>query len=90
MNSKYVSAQEVETHTGGLISARRAYQLARENVFPPGLVLTLGRRRYFDLEKLDSFLAEGGSGFAHGWRRRPPDGSAAPAAEQQQLPFPTR
>jgi hypothetical protein len=67
---RYGTAADVERVTGGLIPRLRAYQLARENVLPPGVVLRLGRQIRFDLHRLEDWLESGGAGFDGGWRRR--------------------
>jgi hypothetical protein len=41
--------------------ARRYTFLARDGVIPPGVAIRLGKRVFFDLNKLGRFLAGGGS-----------------------------
>jgi len=54
-------------------SEERVYALAREGVFPRGVVVRLGRQIRFDPEKLREFINQGGAALPGGWRREPQD-----------------
>lgn len=47
----------------------RAYQLARENFFPVGVFVRIGRRLFVNEEKYQKFVEAGGSALPGGWRR---------------------
>jgi hypothetical protein len=53
------------------ISRWQAEQLARENFFPAGVIVRLGRRVLVNPEKLSEFIAAGGKALPGGWRRAP-------------------
>jgi len=47
------------------LSAWQLHQLIRSGVIPPGVVITLGRRRFLEKSAWEAFLRNGGGGY-HG------------------------
>lgn len=43
------------------VTKARVYELARERVLPPGVVVRIGRQLRFDLNALAVWIAQGGS-----------------------------
>ena len=62
---------KITADRGGVlpITRARAYALVREGIFPPGVVVRLGRSYFYSPSRLEAFLEGGGKGFAGGWRR---------------------
>jgi hypothetical protein len=56
---------------------QRIYNLIRDEIFPPGVVVRLGRRIRINPDKLEEFIANGGQALAGGWRNRTSGGAAA-------------
>jgi hypothetical protein len=67
-----LTAKQVEALTDGGITARRAQQAARLGLFPPGVVVRIGRQVRFSERALMEFLEAGGKGLAYGWAHNPP------------------
>ncbi len=55
---------------------QRIYNLIRENIFPDGVVVRLGRRIRIDPERLEEFIAGGGQALPGGWRKEDTGGAA--------------
>jgi hypothetical protein len=51
------------------VRTERFYDLVRVNFFPPGVVVRLGRQIKVNPQRLEEFLAGGGSALPGGWRR---------------------
>jgi hypothetical protein len=67
------TAAELEKITEGGIKARRAQALARLSLFPPGVVVHLGRQVRFAEGPLLAWLASGGAAFQYGWSKNKPN-----------------
>jgi len=48
----------------------RGMALIRQGVFPPGVVVRLGRQVFVDTTQLDEFIRSGGKALPGGWRRK--------------------
>lgn len=70
MSNEYLEVRELEGATSGLLTPPRFYKLRDGNVFPPGLVVQLGRRLYVHRARLREWLEQGGGGFEGGWRKQ--------------------
>lgn len=53
------------------MTAQGLRRLAREGLFPPGVLVRLGRRVYFSRLAFEAWLAAGGRALPGGWRRAP-------------------
>ena len=53
-------------------SKSRVYELAREGILPPGVVVRLGRQVRISEAKLREWIESGGQCLPGGWKRRPP------------------
>jgi hypothetical protein len=51
------------------ISQTHAEALARQQFFPEGVIVRLGRRVFVNPEKLEDFVKSGGKALAGGWRK---------------------
>ena len=51
------------------VDEARVYEMAREHIFPPGVVVKLGRNVRFDMEKLETWIESGGQALPGGWRK---------------------
>jgi hypothetical protein len=51
------------------ISVGRFYDLVRNGIFPPGVVVRLGRQIRIHPGRLDQFIEGGGKALPGGWRR---------------------
>ena len=51
------------------VSIDRFYTLVRQGIFPPGVVVHLGRQIRVHPEKLERFIENGGKALPGGWRR---------------------
>jgi putative molybdopterin biosynthesis protein len=51
------------------ISVGRFYDLVRNGVLPPGVVVRLGRHIHIHPERLDQFIESGGKALPGGWRK---------------------
>jgi hypothetical protein len=51
------------------VSIDRFYDLARQGIFPPGVVVRFGRQIRVDPERLESFIENGGRALSGGWRK---------------------
>ena len=51
------------------VSNDRFYDLVRKGIFPPGVVVRLGRHIRVNPEKLEAFIESGGQALPGGWRR---------------------
>ncbi len=51
------------------LSEQRIYTLVREGIFPPGVVVRLGRQVRINEDRLTTFLTDGGAALPGGWRR---------------------
>jgi hypothetical protein len=51
------------------ISVGRFYDLVRNGIFPPGVVVRLGRQILVHPGRLDRFIEGGGKALPGGWRR---------------------
>jgi len=67
---RYGTARDLEEATGGLISRRRAWKMARDGELPPGLAIKIGRNWFFDIPGVLDWLARGGSAAAPSDRTR--------------------
>jgi hypothetical protein len=59
------------------VQEQRFYGLVRENFFPPGVIVRLGRQIRVNPIRLEEFLATGGSALPGGWRKEA-SGAEAP------------
>jgi hypothetical protein len=50
------------------VSIGRFYDLVRAGIFPPGVVVRLGRQIRVDPKKLEHFIETGGKALPGGWR----------------------
>ena len=48
----------------------RFYDLVRDDVFPPGVVVRLGRHIRVNADQLEEFIASGGARLPGGWKRK--------------------
>jgi excisionase family DNA binding protein len=53
------------------ISTWKLYDLVKQGIIPPGVVVHLGRQVRFSPE-LEDWLKSGGKAFAHGWSKQKP------------------
>jgi len=51
------------------IPVSRFYELVRQNILPPGVIIRLGRQIKVDPAKLEAFIGSGGQSLPGGWRR---------------------
>jgi hypothetical protein len=65
--SKLESVSSSARHIG--ISVGRFYDLVRNGIFPPGVVVRLGRQILIHPGRLDRFIEGGGKALPGGWRR---------------------
>lgn len=56
-------------HPSECPTPNRAYQLAREDFFPIGVFVRIGRRLFVNEEKYQKFVDAGGSALPGGWKR---------------------
>jgi Helix-turn-helix domain len=54
------------------ISPGRFYDLVRNGIFPPGVVVRLGRHIHINPGRLDQFIESGGKALPGGWRKEVP------------------
>jgi hypothetical protein len=52
------------------VTEQRLYGLIRENFFPVGVIVRIGRQIKINPERLEEFLLAGGSALPGGWRRQ--------------------
>jgi hypothetical protein len=52
------------------LSDQQIGALVRENFFPAGVVVRMGRRIFINPQKLDEFLQAGGKPWPGGWKRK--------------------
>jgi hypothetical protein len=68
-----VSASQLESVDWGAdrcgVTPARFYDLARENFFPPGVVVRFGRQIKVNPDRLEEFIAGGGAALPGGWRK---------------------
>jgi hypothetical protein len=50
------------------VTTERFYDLVRHGIFPPGVVVRLGRQIRIDPEQLERFIEAGGKALPGGWR----------------------
>jgi hypothetical protein len=51
------------------VSIGRFYDLVRQGIFPPGVVVRFGRQIRVHPEKLNQFIEGGGKALPGGWRK---------------------
>lgn len=68
------TAEDVAALLGGLVSVQKVYLMARENIIP---CIKLGRRVVFDMDKVERWIEDGGTGWPGGWRKAPQADEAA-------------
>jgi len=51
------------------ISRNRFYDLVRNGILPPGVVVRLGRQIHINPGRLDQFIERGGKAFPGRWRK---------------------
>jgi len=51
------------------ISPGRFYDLVRNGILPPGVVVRLGRQIHINPGRLDQFIERGGKALPGGWRK---------------------
>ena len=51
------------------VSIERFYDMVRKGIFPPGVVVRLGRHIRVNPEKLEAFIENGGQALPGGWRK---------------------
>ena len=85
MPGEFIEVKHLEAATDGLLPPSRFYKLREGGVFPPGLVVQLGRRLFINRERLEKWIETGGGGFEGGWRKATPghDGGTNAAAIDQ-------
>ena len=72
------------------ISPQRGYQMAREGILPPGVVVRLGRQIRLNEAKLEDWIASGGKCLPGGWRRKPNAPAGAPRPDEADQTDPLR
>jgi hypothetical protein len=50
------------------ITFARGMDLIRKGIFPPGVIVRLGRQIFVDTERLQDFIHSGGKALPGGWR----------------------
>ena len=59
------------------VTLNRFYELVRQGIVPPGVVVRLGRQLRVHPERLEEFIARGGQALPGGWRREPREAAGA-------------
>lgn len=54
------------------LDPQHLYRLVNNGVIPPGVAITLGRRKFINRERFIDWLDSGGAAYAGGWRREAP------------------
>ena len=65
--AQLLNMSEAERETG--IRKDRLYRMCREQIFPKGVTVFLGRRIFLHRAALEEFLRNGGQKLPGGWRR---------------------
>ena len=53
------------------LKPQRVYEMARQGILPPGVIVRLGRQIRINESKLREWIESGGQSLPGGWRRRP-------------------
>ena len=53
------------------VSDKRAYEMCRTGILPPGVAIKMGRQWRVDMRALRQWIADGGQGLPGGWRKKP-------------------
>ena len=63
------------------ITYARGMGLIRKGIFPPGVIVRLGRQIFVDTERMEEFIRSGGKALPGGWRLNANSGTAAVGAK---------
>ena len=69
------------------VTYARGMDLIRQGVFPPGVIVRLGRQVFVDTARLEEFIRAGGKALPGGWRRSQIHAKHETAAAVQSSPL---